>query len=84
MRDYEIVIESEQVAFQKKLASDLVLATCLAMILGAFIGFCGLIDVVSFIQEVVMGLPRMEFPWGLGGFGAIVGAIVGIVLVRRT
>ncbi|MBP9802062.1 hypothetical protein KBC40_00550 [Patescibacteria group bacterium] len=85
MRTYELEIETPgEQELQRRLKRNLYLATFLAAILGAFLGFCVPVLVFSFVQEVFMGLPRGPLPWELGSFGAIIGAIIGIALVRRS
>jgi VIT1/CCC1 family predicted Fe2+/Mn2+ transporter len=85
MRTYELEIETPgEQELQRRLKRNLYLATFLAAILGAFLGGCVPLLVVSFVQEVFMGLPRGAFQWILAFPGAIIGAIIGIALVRRS
>ena len=83
MQSYETVIESEEAVFQRKLASDRFQACVLAALLGAFTGGCiSLIIYGAFTPEAI---PMIEHGVSLGTLfsGLTIGAIVGVILVRR-
>ncbi len=84
MRNYQGVTGSEDMALQQRIESNLIIADVLAGLLGAFTGWCiALIIYCAFTPEAV---PMIEhgIPAGPSACGLIIGAIVGVILVRRT
>lgn len=83
MWDYEAVIYTEEMDLQRKLRVDFWIASILAAFIGAFLlGCVALIIYAVFTPEAI---PMIEHgvPVELASCGASIGAIGGIMLVRR-